>query len=103
MFEQVTKKNLGQCTKFYNFLPKKMSLNSQKYGFGIRDPEETFSDPRSRDQKGTGSQIRIRNTACGLKILGPKVRKKTAEAFNKSRAHPAVFHLRPQRCPISQL
>jgi hypothetical protein len=27
----------------YNFLPKKLSLSSQKYGFGIRDPEKTYS------------------------------------------------------------
>jgi hypothetical protein len=29
-------KNLGQFSK--NFLPKKLSPSSQKYGFGIRDP-----------------------------------------------------------------
>jgi hypothetical protein len=32
-------------------------------GFGIRDPEKTYSGPGSRHQKGTGSRIRIRNTA----------------------------------------
>jgi hypothetical protein len=32
------RKNLGQFTKNYNFLPKKWSLNSQKYGLGIPDP-----------------------------------------------------------------
>jgi hypothetical protein len=30
-------------------------------GSEIRDPEKTY--PGSRDQKGTGSRIRIRNTA----------------------------------------
>ncbi len=42
-----------------NFLPKKLSLSSQKYEFGI-------PDPGSRGQKGPnpGSRIRIRNTAC---------------------------------------
>jgi hypothetical protein len=38
----------------------KSSLSSQKYGFGIRDPERTFSG--SRGQKGIGSRIRFRNT-----------------------------------------
>jgi hypothetical protein len=38
-----------------------LSLSSQKYGYGIRDPEKTY--PGSRGQKGTGSRIRIRNTA----------------------------------------
>jgi hypothetical protein len=47
----------------WNLLPKKLSLNSQKYGFGIRDSEKTFSGSRSRGQKGTGSRNRIRNTA----------------------------------------
>ncbi len=40
-----------------NFLPKKLSLSSQKYGFGIRDPGsgKPIPDPGSRGQKGTGS------------------------------------------------
>jgi len=38
-----------------------VTLTSQKYGFGIRDPEKTHSG--SRGQKGTGSRIRIRKTA----------------------------------------
>ncbi len=41
-------------------LPKKLSLilSSQKYGFGIRDPEKKpIPDPESRGQKGTGSRI----------------------------------------------
>jgi hypothetical protein len=54
------RKNLGKFSKNYRtFLPKKLSPSSQKYGFGIRDPEKTYSG--SRGQKGTGS--RIRNTA----------------------------------------
>jgi hypothetical protein len=44
----------------YNFLPKKLSLSSQTYGFGIRDPgseirEKPIPDLGSRGQKGTGS------------------------------------------------
>jgi hypothetical protein len=42
------------------FLPKKLSPSPQKYGFGIRDPEKTYSG--SRGQNGTGPRIRIRNT-----------------------------------------
>jgi hypothetical protein len=37
------------------FAPKKLSLSSKKYGFGIRDPEKTYSG--SRGQKGSGSRI----------------------------------------------
>jgi hypothetical protein len=32
-------------------------------GSEIRDPEKTYSGSGSRGQKGTGSRIRIRNTA----------------------------------------
>ncbi len=48
--------------ELYNFLPKKSSLSSHKYGFGIRDPEKPIPDPGSRGQKGSGCRIRIRNT-----------------------------------------
>jgi hypothetical protein len=34
-------------------------LKIQKYGLGIRDPEKPIPDP---ELKGTGSQIRIRNS-----------------------------------------
>jgi hypothetical protein len=67
-------KNLGQFSKNYRtfFLPKKLSLSTQKYGFGIRDPrsgirKKPIPDPGSRGQKGTGSRIRIRNT--GKKLI----------------------------------
>jgi hypothetical protein len=70
--------------KLDNFLPKKLSLSSQKYGFGIRaeirDPEKTYSGSQIQGsirhrisdpwgQKGTGSRIRIRNTASEYKCL----------------------------------
>ncbi len=48
------------------FLPKKFSLCSQIYGFGIRDPrsgKKPIPDPGSMGQKGTGSRIRIRNNS----------------------------------------
>jgi hypothetical protein len=62
--------------RIINFLPKTLSLSSQKYGFWIRDPRSEIQDPRSeiwkkpildpgsrsRGQKGTGSRIRNRNT-----------------------------------------
>ncbi len=58
---------MGQFSKKNRtFYQKKLSLSSQKYGFGIQDPEKTYSGSRIqgvKGQKGTGSQIRIRNTA----------------------------------------
>jgi hypothetical protein len=61
------------------FLPKKLSLSSQKYGFGIRDPGSGIRqkpirilDPGSRGQKGTGSRIRIRNGSVhNIFMFGP--------------------------------
>ncbi len=32
--------------RIIELLPKKLSINSQKYGFGIRDPEKTYSGSR---------------------------------------------------------
>jgi hypothetical protein len=42
------------------FLPKKLSLSSQKYGFGIRDPRSGIRDPGSeiRDPEKTYSGSR---------------------------------------------
>jgi hypothetical protein len=34
-----------------NFFPKKLSLSSQKYGLGIRDPEKTYSGSRIQGSK----------------------------------------------------
>ncbi len=34
-------------------------------GSAIRDPEKSVLDPRSRDQKGSGARIRIRNFVPG--------------------------------------
>ncbi len=46
IFEMLKKKNLGQFSKKYKtFYPKKLSLSSQKYGFGIRDPRSGIRDP----------------------------------------------------------
>ncbi len=54
------------------FNPKKWFLSSRKYdpGCSFRIPDPQFlciPDPGSRGQKGTGSRIRIRNTACDKK------------------------------------
>jgi hypothetical protein len=54
IFEMLKKKR-GQFSNNCRTLPKKLSLSSQKYGFGIRDPEKTYSG--SRSPKGTGSRI----------------------------------------------
>jgi hypothetical protein len=69
-FWNVEEKNLGQFSKNYRtFYPKNCHYtSSQKYGFGIRYPrsrirKNPIPDPGSRGQKGTGSRIRIRNTA----------------------------------------
>jgi hypothetical protein len=68
LFLKCRRKKFGPNFKeLLKFLPKKLSLSSQKYGFGIRDSrsgirKKPILDPGSRDQKGTGSRIRIRNT-----------------------------------------
>ncbi len=52
------RKTFGPIFKdLLNFLPQKLSQSSQKYGFGIRDPEKTYSGSRIQRSK------RIRNTA----------------------------------------
>jgi hypothetical protein len=53
MFELLNKKCMAK--EFRVFLLQKLSLSSEKYGFGIRDPEKSIPDPGSRGQKGTGS------------------------------------------------
>ncbi len=52
----VKKKILGQFTKNkMNFLPKKLSSSSQKYGFGIRDPKKPIPDPGVKKEPDPGS------------------------------------------------
>ena len=71
------KKKFGPIFKeLLKFLPKKFSICSQIYGFGIRDPRSgirknlfLIPDPESRGQKGTGSRIRIRNTVRIVNII----------------------------------
>ncbi len=64
------KKGSGRSEQ--NFLPKKLSLSSQKNEFGIRDlrsgiRKKPIPDPGSRGQKGIWSRIRIRNTGCSAR------------------------------------
>jgi hypothetical protein len=66
--------------ELWNFLPKKLSLSSQKYEFGIRNPRsgirnKPIPDPGSRRQKGPnpGSRIRIRNTEKIYEIYDEKL------------------------------
>ncbi len=60
-FWNAEEKNLGQFWKNYRiFLTKKLSLSSQKYGFGIRDPEKSYSgswipDPGVKKSPDPGS------------------------------------------------
>jgi hypothetical protein len=53
------KKNLGQFSKNYRiFFSKKLSISSQKYGFGIRDPEKKLfqiPDPGVKKAPDPGS------------------------------------------------
>ncbi len=59
------KKIWANFQRIIELFTQKLSLNSEKYGFGIRGPEK-IPDPGSRGQKGTGS--RIRNTGSGVLI-----------------------------------
>jgi hypothetical protein len=65
-FWNAEEKNVGQFSKNYRtFLPKNLSLSSQKYGFGIWDPrsgipKKTYSDSWIRVQGS--KKHRIRNT-----------------------------------------
>ncbi len=61
-----------------NFLLKKLSRSSLKYGFGIQDQGSgknlfRITDPGSRGQKRTGSRIRIRNTARSSAFSGSRI------------------------------
>jgi hypothetical protein len=66
---EVLKKNIwANFQRIIELFAKKLSKSSSKYGPGIRDPGSgknpfRIPDPGSRGQKGSGSRIRIRNTA----------------------------------------
>ncbi len=71
IFEVLKKKIWANFQRIIEVLPKKLSLRSQKYGFGIRDPgseirdlEKTYSESRIQESKRhrIPDPIRIRNT-----------------------------------------
>ncbi len=52
LFLKRWRKKFGPIFKeLLNFLPKRLSLSSQNYGFGIRDPEKTYSGSRIQGSK----------------------------------------------------
>jgi hypothetical protein len=46
IFEMLKKKIWANIEELLKFSPKKFSICSQIYGFGIRDPEKTYSGSR---------------------------------------------------------
>jgi hypothetical protein len=54
IFLMLKKKMWQILKKLQNFLPKKLSQSSPKYGLGIRDPEKTYDRSRIQDP-GSGS------------------------------------------------
>jgi hypothetical protein len=69
IFEQAKKKLWANLQRIKELFMQKIFINLSKIwvcdpGSEIRDPAKTYiPDPGSRDQKGFGSQIGIRNTA----------------------------------------
>ncbi len=57
------RKKIGPIYKeLYNFLPQKLALSSQKYGFGIRDPgsgKKLIPDPGVKKAPNPGSATLI--------------------------------------------
>jgi hypothetical protein len=63
-------KKLGQFTKNYrNFLHKNLSLSSQKYRLGIREPEKTYTGCGVKKAPAPGFWIRISNTDDTVRTL----------------------------------
>jgi hypothetical protein len=50
-FEVLKKKMWANFQRIIELFTQKLSLSSQKYGFGIRDPEKTFSGSRIQGSK----------------------------------------------------
>jgi hypothetical protein len=74
IFKMLKKIIWANFQRIIELFTKKLSKSSQKYGFGIRDPRSgknlfQILDPGFRGQKGTGSRIRIRNTAWNKMFL----------------------------------
>jgi hypothetical protein len=51
VFELLRKKIWANFQKIIELFVQKSSLRSQKYGFGIRDPEKTYSGSRIQGSK----------------------------------------------------
>jgi hypothetical protein len=49
IFEMLKKKVWAYFQRLMELFTQKFSLGSQKYGFGIRDPEKTYSGSRIQD------------------------------------------------------
>jgi hypothetical protein len=93
IFEMLKEKIWANFQIIIEFLHKKLSLSSKKYGFKnryprsrIRDPEKTY--PGSRGHKGTGSRIRIRNTGPSEHSLIFYCAGNTSEVFPAGGAQP---------------
>ncbi len=76
LFLKCWRKKFGPIFKeLLKFLPKKFSLCSQIYGFGIRDPGSGKNLFRIPDPGVKGHRIRIRNTATSHEIYYQKFSK----------------------------
>jgi hypothetical protein len=51
IFEKLKKKSWANFQRIIELFTQKLSLSSQKYGFGIRDPEKTYSGSRIQGSK----------------------------------------------------
>jgi hypothetical protein len=74
-----------------------LSLSSQKYGFGIRDPEKTYPGSRVQVQRGTGSRIRIRNKDKNEQPLPVEDAERTEEdeGGEEARRTPRILLIQP--------
>jgi hypothetical protein len=83
IFEMLKKKIRASFQRIIEFLLKKLSLCSQKSGFGIRDPGSEIRDPEKTNSRSRKHQtgvkkaldpgFRIRNTDCRYHLVGPVV------------------------------
>jgi hypothetical protein len=70
------KKFVANFQRLIELFTQKMALSSQKYGFGIWDPEKTYSGSRIQGT-GTGSRIRIQDPGSRIRI------RNTDESYTK--------------------
>jgi hypothetical protein len=90
------KKVWANFQRIIELFTQKLSLCSQKYGFGIRDRKKPIPDPGFTGQKGTGSRIRIRNTAQKFDII--KMTKK-----QPTKARPKFLDFVTKLCSVTKL